>query len=80
MVTAADYATNDLSHVQRQRWTPEIPKSTLDIGCGRFQGLDFRFQALPVAAPGPWAILPPLGPDRVRCNCQPARPMQAWRR
>ena len=33
VVTAADYLANDLSSVQRQRWRPELAKSTLDIGC-----------------------------------------------
>ena len=33
VVTAADYLANDLSNVQRQRWRPELAKSTLDIGC-----------------------------------------------
>jgi hypothetical protein len=32
VVTAADYLANDLSSVQRQRWRPELAKSTLDIG------------------------------------------------
>lgn len=33
VVTAADYLANDLGNVQRQRWRPELAKSTLDIGC-----------------------------------------------
>lgn len=32
VVTAADYLANDLSNVQRQRWLPDLARSTLDIG------------------------------------------------
>ena len=33
VVTAADYPSNTLQGVQRQRWSPGLIAGTLDIGC-----------------------------------------------